>query len=140
MAFHRSAYLGTGLSVILAITTIAVFVMEDGTNFQIFTSNMLRFQTGDASVLTSSAGQPLGLVSKYAETFRNREEQQNYEYHLAEKIFEERNQQYMEAVAAYQKKRAELLEKQAKRLANQGNRLSGKGTLRRVLRRSITVG
>ena len=58
----------------------------------------------------------LNLVSDYAETFRNREKAQNSDYALAEQRFEERNERYIDEVAAYQKKRALLLKQQALRL------------------------
>ena len=55
----------------------------------------------------------LDLVSQYAQKFRNREKQQNLEYERAEQQFEQRNRQYIEAVAAYQRRRAVILKRQA---------------------------
>jgi hypothetical protein len=60
------------------------------------------------------------LVSDYAETFRNRERAQNSDYALAEQRFEERNERYIDEVAAYQKNRALLLKQQALRFEKSG--------------------
>jgi hypothetical protein len=65
----------------------------------------------------------LNLVSDYAETFRNREKAQNSDYALAEQRFEERNERYIDEVAAYQKKKAALLKQQALRLEGSGRRI-----------------
>ena len=67
---------------------------------------------------TPAGKRQLQLVSEYAGRFRAGEQEQNSEYQKALKTFEDRNQQYVEEVAAYQKQRALLLKKQAIDLEN----------------------
>jgi hypothetical protein len=78
----------------------------------------------------------LNLVSDYAETFRNREKAQNSDYALAEQRFEERNERYIDEVAAYQKKRAFLLKQQALRLEKSGRKIKHPRGLRHIRSRN----
>jgi pyruvate/2-oxoacid:ferredoxin oxidoreductase beta subunit len=86
-----------------------------------------------SSLMTKQNSHPdvLDLVTKYAQKFRSREQQQNSEYELAEKEFEQRNQQYIESVAAYQRRKAAILKQQALRLEQARN-------VRKLRRRPIS--
>jgi hypothetical protein len=122
--------MGVKYFLLLAIPMLAWYSVEhiENTNSDIRMTVGKRtlFATSKPTSLLSKTKQmndgTLDLVSDYAETFRNRENAQNSDYALAEQRFEERNERYIDEMAAYQKKRALLLKQQALRLEKSGRR------------------
>ncbi len=107
------------LTIVCCLHCVIFVMRKTGTDY---------FQEDKAVILSSlmtkqkhSHPDVLDLVTKYAQKFRSREQQQNSEYELAEKEFEQRNQQYIESVAAYQRRKAAILKQQALRLEQARN-------------------